>query len=82
MTSPGADVASDAAGWGADEAGVGALGVVGGRGGSGREGCEVAGSCGSGVLDRGGGSIDSVHCIATEELQQIYEALPVGWRVY
>ena len=45
------------------EVAPGALGVVGSSGGSGREGCDVAGSCGSGVLEGGGGSMDSVDCI-------------------
>jgi hypothetical protein len=46
----------------AAEIAMGALGVVGGSGGNGRDSCDVVGSCGSGVLEVAGGSMDRVDC--------------------
>jgi hypothetical protein len=62
-TGAGSEAGAGAGAAAAAEVALGALGVVGGSGGSRREGCDVAGSCGSGVLEGGGGSMDSVDCI-------------------
>lgn len=63
-TGAGSEAGAGASAAAAAEVAAGALGVVGG---SGRKGCDVAGSCGSGVLDGGGASMDSMDCIRIQD---------------
>lgn len=64
VTSCGTGLASEIAACGEEVAGPGALGVVGGRGGRGLPCWAAPGSWGSGVLEGGGGSMQSEDCRA------------------